>query len=182
MNSGLSELGAFALVSGNPRRRPCAMLGSMRSLNRHYGLLLLLAAAAAACTPVPTDVRLIEVDSSHGTLRFRGTIERLDFGSEIEFRPHIEATFDPEAAVNRTPVAELRRYSLTATSLERGDQGVEVLYRDDRSIELTLSGAGETGPLPVVSLRVPREVATEAAALGLSVSDGGILWRISDLD
>lgn len=146
------------------------------------GSVVLIGLALGGCDSEPLDTRVLEVAGSHGTLEFRGAVERLDLGHELEFRPRIEATFVPDAEVNRTSVIELSRYSLTAISPEAGAQGVEVLYRDDQPIELRLTSPGETGPLPEVRLRVPKGIADEALRLDLSVSDGRILWRIAELE
>jgi len=128
-----------------------------------------------------SDSLVIPIDRTYGTLQFTGSVERIDRGDEYEFRTAIDATFLPEAEVNRVPAARLERYFLAATAESEAGQPSRSLYRDDETINVLLGEDGETTRLPAISFRIPKVVAVEAAHLDLAVSDGRIMWPIGDL-
>lgn len=129
--------------------------------------------------PAPT--RVFNVDRTYGTLEFRGQIERFDAGDDYEFRPHLTATFRPNATVNRPQIpgaVDLRLWQLVATITYPGERA-DILHRDVQAISVLLSDDGETHPLPDLLFRLPKKIAAAATHIGLAVSDGRLLWPIA---
>ncbi len=132
----------------------------------------------------PAGVTTLEVRTEYGTLAFRGHVERKDLGDSYEFRPRIDITFRPAEfrngyiVTNRTPFADLRWCSLVATIYRQGDKRAQVLYRERLPITILLVKDGETKPLPDLKFRLAKVVSDEATHVGLSVSDGNLLWPI----
>lgn len=138
------------------------------------------AARPAELTPKPAAISMspVVIDTSYGTLSFHGTIERADNGSEIEYRPHIDVTFHPNAAVNRTPVVELRAWRFVATVPGDDNGPWKTLYEDSSPISVRLTRDGESAHLPDITFRLSKETAAQSRVVGLAVHDGQMMWPI----
>ena len=118
----------------------------------------------------------INVNHAYQSLQFRGRVQRVDLGSEYEFRSHIAVTFRPTAD---HPVADLRMCQLGVTQFRTSSrQRHVVLHRETQSIAVLLKKAGERKRLPDLVFRLPKSVAMQATHIGLAVSDGRLLWPI----
>jgi hypothetical protein len=144
-------------------------------------LALTLGLAFGGCaTTLPQD-GTVAIDSTYGTLRFVGSVERIDRGQDYEFRAAVDAVFQAGAEVNRVEVARLTRYFLEARTDPPEGEPAETIYRDEKAIDVVLSEDGETAPLPEVTFRLPRAVVALSPRLHLAVSSGGIMWPIAEL-
>lgn len=143
---------------------------------------VLAAVALAACArPEQVSLGVVPVDAAYGSLEFNGSVDVFELGTDLEYRARLEATFRPEAEVNRVGTAALTRYFLVATAPGAPGTPSEELGRDEESITVTLSEEGQSAPLPEHTFRIPKSVANDAGRIRLAVSDGRIMWPIADL-
>ena len=127
---------------------------------------------------VATPIDSIAVDASYGTLSFRGRVDRLDRGSEFEYRTHIDVTFHPAERVNRTPVVDLRECRFVA-SIPSDDNGPwKMLHEESRPVSVHLAQDGEVAHLPDFTFHLAKAIAAQARRVGLGVDDGHFLWPI----
>src|SRR6478672_8969872 len=61
-------------------------------------------------------------NARYGSLEFDGSVERVDFGDEWEFRTHLNVTFHANAEVNRVSVVDLTRMELDGTVPPQGQE------------------------------------------------------------
>lgn len=130
-------------------------------------------------------VRQFDVNTEYGTLAFRGAVERTELQDAFEFLAQIEIMFLPgevrngHTVVNRTKVADLSNCELVATIWSGKNEPAEVLYRESYPIAISLSEYGETAWLPDLRFRVAKSIAARATHIGLSVTDGRLLWPVA---
>ena len=147
-----------------------------------------IGATLALCGPAPLAVRqtaasssaprIIAIEKSHGTLEFRGLVERSETADDYEFRTRLAVTFHPGENVNRVAVAQLKVIQLVATRMF-GTARAELLHRDAQPIDVVLIDEGETKSLPEMVFRLPKSIAATVNHVGLGVSDGKLLWPIA---
>ena len=133
--------------------------------------------AGAVDTSSPVDS--LQVDASYGTLSFRGRIDRIDRGSEYEYRPHIDVTFHSNGTVNRTPVVNLLAYRFAATVPGEANGPWQSLHEESRPISIHLTEDNQTAHLPELRFRLPKTIAANARHVGLAVVDGHFMWPIA---
>jgi hypothetical protein len=122
-------------------------------------------------------VLVLTFKTVYGTLRFDGSVERVDLEDEFEYRPQLVATFDPGARVNRTKTVNLVSYRLVAT-IPREQGPATILHEDRQPISINLTTNGESARLPALVFRLSKVLEAQAPHVGLSVTDGRLLWPI----
>ena len=134
----------------------------------------------AGQTTLPVNSTVIPISTSYGTLAFDGEIRRVEFDDRYEFQTNLTVTFRAGEWLNQTPRVMLRTASLIAAArLEAPNLPAKVLYKDAQTIDVVLNADGETKDLPPLTFHVTKGVATDAATLGLAVSDGRLLWPVT---
>ncbi len=129
--------------------------------------------------------KTFDINKEYGTLAFRGSVERSESGDEYEFLAQIELTFLPGetrngyTVTNRTAVADLTTCALVATVYGGGKEPAEILYRESYPITIHLTQYGETAWLPDLRFHLDKSIAARATHIGLTVSDGRLLWPIA---
>jgi len=104
---------------------------------------------------------------------------------EFEYLAQIELTFLPGetrngyTVTNRTAVADLTSGALVATIYSGGKELAEVLYRESYPIAIRLTQYGKTAWLPELRFRLAKSVAARATHIGLTVTDGRLMWPIA---
>ena len=119
----------------------------------------------------------VPINVAYGSLAFEGTVERIDLGSEYEFRPHIQVTFRADEEVNQVPRAALSGLMLVAT-IPREGQPAQMLHREIRPISVVLSRDGESRRLPDFVFRLSKSIYDQAELIAVAVTDGRLLWPI----
>src|SRR5215813_13898220 len=142
------------------------------------GALLCLLGCGSVQSTGPTPKYSFAIDTSYGTLSFHGTIDRVDRGSNYEYRPHIDVTFHPDRPVNRTPEVNLIAWRFVA-SIPAADEGPwRMLYEEHHPINVHLSQEGQTAHLPDTRFRLSKDIAAQARVVGFAVLDGRRMWPI----
>jgi hypothetical protein len=138
--------------------------------------------------PSPEKTRLTTIDREFGTLRFKGTVTRVDLGTEYEYQADISATFLPDALHNRVAAVNLTYCDLQAIvrreaggEIDRELEGVkmELLERSHQPLVLHLSEANETKRLPPLLFRLRESSVSHADRVLLIAGDGHLGWLIS---
>ena len=120
----------------------------------------------------------VQVDASYGTLSFRGRIDRADYGSDVEYRLHIDVTFHSAEQINSTSVIDLRECRFVASVPADSSGPWKMLHVESRPISVHLTQDGETAQLPELTFRLRKAVAAQARRVGLAVNDGHFMWPI----
>jgi|SRR5215831_4649680 len=126
----------------------------------------------------PTPTSSFAVDTSYGTLSFKGTIDRADRGADYEYRPHLDVTFHPNRQVNRTPIVDLVAYRFVASVPGKENGPAQMLHEENREISIRLTQDGQTAHLPDLRFRLSKAIAAQAHWVGLGVLDERLLWPI----
>jgi hypothetical protein len=130
-------------------------------------------------------VKTFDINTEYGTLAFRGAVERTESQDEYEFLARIELTFihgfarEGGVPVNRTEIVDLRSCDLVATIWSGKKEPAEVLYREAYPVKVHLAKYGESARLPDLRFHVAKSVAVRATHIGLSVTDGHLLWPVA---
>ena len=155
-------------------RLPITKLSRVAFAVALYGL----PGCASSPSTEPTPINSFNVDTSYGTLSFRGSVDRVDRGREYEYLTHIDVTFHPDRTVNRTPVVNLIACRFVA-SVPGDDKGPwQMLHEETRPISVYLSRDGQTAHLPELRFRLSKAIAAQARAVGLGLLDGRLMWPI----
>ena len=120
----------------------------------------------------------VPVDASYGTLSFRGRIDRADYGSDVEYRMHVDVTFHSAEQINHTPVIDLRECRFVASVPADSSDPWKMLHMESRPISVHLTQDGETAQLPELTFRLQKAVAAQARRVGFAVDDGHLMWPI----
>lgn len=129
-------------------------------------------------SPEPKAIRTFDVDTSYGTLSFRGAIDLAERGSEYEYRTHLDVTFHSNRRVNRVPIVDLIAWRFAAT-VPRDDSGPwRALHEESRPIIVRLTQDGQTAHLPDETFHLPKTLVAEARLVGVAVLDGHFMWPI----
>ena len=125
------------------------------------------------------ETKLTTIDKEYGTLWFKGTVTRVDVGTEYEYQVDISATFRPDAPINRVAAINLTHCDLQAT-IRRGEgEHVDSLQLSRQPLTFHLSDANETKRLPPLLFRLKKFSVAKAYRVVLGVGDGHIGWPIS---
>jgi hypothetical protein len=130
-------------------------------------------------------LKTYDIDTEYGTLAFRGAVERTELQDEYEFLVQIELTFihgkvkDGGVPINRTEIVDLRTCELVATIWSGKNEPAEVIYREAYPVTVRLTQYGEATWLPDLRFRLAKSIAARATHIGLSVTDGKLLWPVA---
>jgi hypothetical protein len=149
---------------------------------------ILSAAGCASEPPSHEKTRLTTIDKEYGTLRFKGTVTRVDKGTEYEYQVDLSVTFLPDAPFNRVAAVDLTYCDLVAS--KRREAGGEIdrelegehfdsLQRSRQLLTFHLSDANETKRLPPLLFRLRESSVARADYVVLIVGDRHFGWPIS---
>jgi hypothetical protein len=121
-------------------------------------------------------------NARYGSLEFDGSIERVDFGEEWEFRAHINVTFHANTKPNLVESVDLTGLQFVVMGRPDGPTSPwSPVIKRIEPVALHLSIDGERGSLRDVAFRVPKDVVASAQHTELDVTNGRRLWPIAPL-
>lgn len=143
-------------------------------------VLLFCGLHAIAQVPAAKKGKSFEIKDSYGTLIYEGSVLRNDKEDSFEYVVEkLSLRFDPTAKTNSTKAIALKELVLVATKKPEGGKGpYKVLHRDKKPVSVVLNNESPTGIIEVIKLTMPKEVAEKADVIGLSVTDGSMMWPI----
>jgi hypothetical protein len=175
-----------------PVRPDNSVKTTMPSFMRSWPCVLMVVAGSSGCggnapltepTPAPAQAvqsKVVGIDAPYGTLRFQGTIQRLEHVSTYEYVVRLTLTFDMYARTNSTESIHLNSAVFTATVPNPADPGGprQLLYTDARVISADFTTHGETRTLPELRFVLPKSTEAQAGYVGAGVTDGHLLWPV----
>lgn len=127
-----------------------------------------------------SDVKTYEINGSYGTLIYEGKAERRETEKGFEYLiVQIKLTFDPAAKINSVKEIAANAISIVATKKPVEGKGpYTVLQRDKKPTTIVLTEDSPTATLEKIKLVLTKESVERADVIGLSLSDGKMLWPI----
>lgn len=132
--------------------------------------------------PSPEVVVFHISNSRFGSLEFDGAIERLDMGTDWEFRTRsLFATFHAKTKPNQTDRVELTAFRFVASNPrpDRPNGPADVIFEHSEAVAVHIDADGDRKAIPDVAFRVPKQAVAPAAFTGISVRSEGLVWPIS---
>ena len=122
-----------------------------------------------------------DLKGQFGTLAYAGTVTRTYTGKEYEYLiEELKLTFDSTDQTNSVDEIAVKEVVLSATRRPAEGGRATVLARDKKPTTLVLTKAAPTATLEKVKLVVTQDVHDQADHVGLSVTNGKLLWPIRE--
>ena len=145
-----------------------------------FAINLLLAGVCilTSCSPAP---RTFELNGSYGTLVYKGTVERVSNGSNYVYTvKNLVLTYSPFAQINMTDEIKVNVEFVATTRPPSGEGPWKRIFVQTHQTSDVLHTSAPTLTIKEVSFTVPKDVVDKADSVGLTVTDGKILWPFAE--